>query len=448
LAAKSKNAKTKSKSKLAPAKTSVVRRKRLKVAIAGFGTVGRSVAKILGQEASETFELTHIFNRDVARKKVDWVPASVRWTESINEVLNSDIDIFVELAGGIKPAGDWIRKALRAGKSVVTANKQLIAESGPELVDLAREEGRRLEFGASVAGGIPAIMGIQDGLAGDRLLKIAGVLNGTCNFILTKMEATGASFESALREAQELGYAEADPTADVEGYDARAKLVILAQAGLRVRLQSEQIPCWPISAVEAVDFGYARELGCTIRQISLAKKETEDGLSVRAFVRPALVPAASLVAHVEGSKNLVMATGQYAGQMVFSGFGAGGDPTAVAVISDMWSIARGGSAAAAAGMVHEVETPKDVSGEFTAPYYLRFVVKDRPGIIAAVATVLSRYGIGIDAVLQRPGYPHSALPFIITLETARSAQLGCALQEINRLDFHVEPVLCMPILLD
>jgi homoserine dehydrogenase len=431
LAAKSKSAKSKSRGKSVPEKKPLVRRKKLKIAIAGFGTVGRSVSKLLVQEASDTFELTHIFNRDIARKKVDWIPASVRWTESINEVLSSDIDIFVELAGGVKPAGDWIRKALRAGS---------------ELVEIAREAGRRLEFGASVAGGIPAIMGIQDGLAGDRLFKIAGVLNGTCNFILTKMEATGASFEAALKEAQELGYAEADPTADVEGYDARAKLIILAQAGLRVRLQSEQIPCWPISSVEAVDFAYARELSCTIRQISLAKKETQDGLSVRAFVRPALVPVSSLVAHVEGSKNLVMATGQYAGQMVFSGFGAGGDPTAVAVVSDLYSIARNG--AAPSGNTPEVETPKDVSGEFTAPYYLRFVVKDRPGIIAAVATVLSRYGIGIDAVLQRPGYPHSALPFIITLESARSAMLGCALQEINRLDFHVQPVLCMPVLVD
>ena len=446
MAPKVNRAKTKMRIKTSATRKSVVRKKKLKIAIAGFGTVGRSVAKLLCQEAIDTFELTHIFNRDIARKKVDWLPQSVRWTESVSEVLSSDIDIFVELAGGVKPAGDWIRKALRAGKSVVTANKQLIAESGPELVDLAREAGRRLEFGASVAGGIPAIMGIQDGLAGDRLFKIAGVLNGTCNFILTKMEAAGASFEAALKEAQELGYAEADPTNDVEGYDARAKLIILAQAGLHVRLLSEQIPCWPISSVEAVDFAYARELNCTIRQISLAKKETEDGLSVRAFVRPALVPAASLVAHVEGSKNLVMATGQYAGQMVFSGFGAGGDPTAVAVISDLHSIARTG---AAPSLAHsEVETPKDVSGEFTAPYYLRFVVKDRPGIIAAVATVLSRYGIGIDAVLQRPGYPHSALPFIMTLETARSAMLGCALQEINRLDFHVEPVLCMPILVD
>ena len=446
MAAKSRIMKSKPRAKLAPAKKTVGRRKKLKVAIAGFGTVGRSVVKLLCQEASDTFELTHIFNRNVAHKKVDWVPASVRWTDSINEVLSSEADVLVELAGGVKPAGDWIRKALRAGKSVVTANKQLIAESGPELLDLSREAGRRLEYGASVAGGIPAIIGIQEGLSGDRLLKIAGVLNGTCNFILTKMESTGASFESALKEAQALGFAEADPTNDVEGYDARAKLVILTQAGLRARVSSEQIPCWPISAVEAVDFGYARELGCTIRQISLAKKETDDGLSIRAFVRPALVTVSSLVAHVEGSKNLVMATGQYAGQMVFSGFGAGGDPTAVAVVSDLYSIARNG--ATPPGNVPETETPKDVSGEFTAPYYLRFVVKDRPGIIAAVATVLSRYGIGIDAVLQRPGYPHDALPFIITLETCRSTQLGCALQEINRLDFHVEPVLCMPILVD
>jgi homoserine dehydrogenase len=418
----------------------------LRIAIAGFGTVGRSVARLLIQEAHDSFELTHIFNRKVARKKVDWVPASVRWTESINEVLSSDADIFVELVGGIKPAGEWIRKALRAGKSVVTANKLLIADSGPALLELAREKGKRLEFGASVAGGIPAIIGIQEGLAGDRIYKIEGVLNGTCNFILTKMEATGASFDTALQEAQELGFAEANPRDDVEGFDARAKLVVLTQAGLHARVRSEQIPCWPISSVQAVDFAYARELNCTIRQISLATKQTENGLSVHGFVRPALVPVSSLVAHVEGSKNLVMVTGQYAGQMVFSGFGAGGDPTAVAVVSDLYSIARSGGSTGNA--LPPAELPKEVSGEFTAPYYLRFVVKDRPGILAAVATVLARYGISIDAVLQRPGYPHSALPFIITLETCTSAMLGRALQEINRLDFHVEPVLCMPILLD
>jgi homoserine dehydrogenase len=421
--------------------------KKLRIALAGFGTVGRSVAKLLCQEANDSFELTHILDRYASKLKVDWVPSAVRWTESIDEVLSSDADIFIELIGGITPATEWVERALRAGKSVVTANKLMIAESGPALAELAGEMGKRLEFGASVAGGIPVIIGIQEGLAGDRLYKIAGVLNGTCNYILTKMEATGASFEAALKEAQQLGFAEADPRSDVEGFDARAKLVILTQAGLRARVRSEQIPCWPISSVEAVDFAYARELNCTIRQISLAKKETENGLIVRAFVRPALVPVSSLIAHVEGSKNLVMATGQYAGQMVFSGFGAGGDPTAVAVISDLYSIARSGGAPSG-NLPAAVEVPQEVTGQFTAPYYLRFIVKDRAGIIAAVATVLARYGIGIDAVLQKPGFPHSALPFIITLETCTSANLGCALQEINRLDFHVEPVLCMPILLD
>ena len=445
MAGKTKRSNSRSRSKQAPAKKSVPGKRRLKVAIAGFGTVGRSVAKLLCQEANDTFELTHIFNRNVSRKKVDWAPASVRWTDSIDEVLSSDVDIFVELVGGVEPAGDWIRKALRSGKSVVTANKLLIAEDGPELTELAREAGKRLEYGASVAGGIPAIIGIQEGLAGDRLEKIAGVLNGTCNFILTKMEADGASFESALKQAQELGYAEADPTNDVEGYDARAKLVILTQAGLHARVRSEQIPCWPISAVEAVDFAYAGELKCTIRQISLAKKETEDGMRVHAFVRPALVPVSSLVAHVDGSKNLVMATGKHAGQMVFSGFGAGGDPTAVAVVSDLYSIARNGEPPAD---VKSVEEPKEVNGEFTAPYYLRFMVKDRPGILVDVATVLARYGISINAVLQRPGYPVSAMPFVITLETCDSALLDRALQEINRFDFHLEPVLCMPILRD
>jgi homoserine dehydrogenase len=423
------------------------RGRRLKIALAGFGTVGRSVARLLCQEANESFELTHIFNRHVNRKKVDWVPASVRWTENINEVLASDADVFVELVGGITPAGKWIRKALRAGKSVVTANKLLIAESGPDLVTLAREMGKHIEFGASVAGGIPAIIGIREGLAGDRLYRIAGVLNGTCNYILTKMQATGASFEAALKEAQELGFAEADPRDDVEGFDARAKLVILTQAGLRTRVRSQQIPCWPISSVEAVDFAYARELNCTIRQISLAKKDTEGELKLRAFVRPALVPASSLVAHVEGSKNLVMVTGEYSGQMVFSGFGAGGDPTAVAVVSDLYSIARSGRAPTG-DHAAAVETPKEVSGEFSVPHYLRFVVRDRPGILAAVATELSKHGISIDAVLQRPGYPHSALPFIVTLESCSSQVLDRALEEINRLDFHVEPPLCMPILLD
>ena len=420
--------------------------RKLKIALAGFGTVGRSVAKLLTQDPHGPFVLTEICNRNIQRKKVDWIPRSVRWTEDINDVLSSDADIFVEVVGGLEPAGEWVSKALRAGKSVVTANKQLIADRGPELLRLARQTGRQLQFGASVAGGIPAIIAIQEGLAGDRLYRIAGILNGTCNYILTKMEATGAGFEDALKEAQELGFAEADPTSDVEGYDARAKLVILTQAGLHVNVRSEQIPCAPISPVDAVDFGYARELNCTIRQISIAQKDSSKGLHLLAAVRPTLVPLASLIAHVQRNQNLVIATGEFAGPIVLSGFGAGGDPTAVAVVSDLYVIARQ-SNAAPVDTGELAEDPDSVSGDFVLPHYVRFVVKDRPGIVAEVATVFAKFGISIDALLQRPGYPHSALPFIMTLESCSSTLLDGALEEIGALDFHVARPLCLPILL-
>ncbi len=419
--------------------------RKLKIALAGFGTVGRSVAKILSQNPDSPFVLTHIFNRNIERKKADWIPPQVRWTEKIDDVLASDADIFVEVVGGLEPAGEWVSKALRAGKSVVTANKLLIADRGPELLRLARQTGRHLQFGASVAGGIPAIIAIQEGLAGDRLYRIAGILNGTCNYILTKMEATGAGFKSAVKEAQELGFAEADPSSDVDGYDARAKLVILTQAGLRVNVRSEQIPCSPISPIEAVDFGYAREINCTIRQISIAQKETTNGLRLLAAVRPTLVPLASLIAHVQRNQNLVIASGEFAGPILLSGFGAGGDPTAVAVISDLYVIARqSNSAPTDTGEL--AEDPQSVSGDFVVPHYVRFVVKDRPGIVAEVAAVFARFGISIDALLQKPGYPHSALPFIMTLEACSSSVLDRAIEEIGRLDFHVERPLCLPIL--
>jgi len=182
------------------AKKSANADRRLKIGLIGFGTVGRSVAKILSQDSGSPLLLTHIFNRGIKKKKIGSLPANIRWTENVDDVLSSDVDVVVELIGGLEPAGEWVRKALRAGKSVVTANKLLISESGPELLDLARKMGKRLEFGASVAGGIPAIIGIQEGLAGDRLYKIAGILNGTCNFILTKMEKDGASFDTSLKE--------------------------------------------------------------------------------------------------------------------------------------------------------------------------------------------------------------------------------------------------------
>jgi homoserine dehydrogenase len=246
-------------------------RRPLRVAIFGFGTVGSSAARILVEQKPEGLALTHIFNRGIERKRVDWVPSSVVWSEDADAVLTADVDVVVELAGGLEPAGYWVRRALEAGKSVVTANKKLIAFHGVELERLAAAKGGHLKYGAAVAGGIPVIPGLEQGLAGDCIERIEGILNGTCNFILSKME-DGAEYADVLKEAQAKGYAEADPTEDVGGFDARAKLAILMRLALRVQVDPEEINPRPITTITAVDFSYARDLGCTIRQIARARR--------------------------------------------------------------------------------------------------------------------------------------------------------------------------------
>ena len=416
------------------------------VALLGFGTVGSSVAKILCERSNTHLSLSHVLNRNVARKKVDWLPSSVQWTENIDDVLSSNADIVVEVMGGLQPAEDWIRRALQSGKSVVTANKQLIARCGPELTSLARQRKQQIEFGASVAGGVPVISGLHQGLAGDELFKICGILNGTCNYILSQIELNNVPFATALREAQKLGFAEADPTEDIEGLDARAKLAILARVGLHCNVRVEDILARSIAAIDAVDFEYANQLGCTIRQISWAelKPESKPDLLLAA-VQPALVELSSPLARVEGSKNLVVATGTYGGETVFGGHGAGGHPTAVAVVSDILAIARS-KQAAITDLGQPSEKTPTVTADFTTRHYLRFLVKDRPGIIASLATILSDCGINIDAVVQKPGCPKSHLPFLITLEECPAALVDQALRQINALDFLVQPCLHLPIL--
>ena len=232
-----------------------------RVALLGFGTVGQSVARILCSGEVPGVQLTHICNRSVARKRVDWVPASVRWTESPEEIIGaSDVDIIIELVGGLRPAYVWVRSALLAGKSVVTANKQLMAHHGTELLDLARARGLQVRFEASVAGGIPVLRALQEGLAGDRLVEVRGILNGTCNYILSRMQSETISFADALGEAQRAGYAEADPTEDLDGADAAAKLAIMAAVGLRRPVRVGDIQTRSIRPIEPVDFEYAREL--------------------------------------------------------------------------------------------------------------------------------------------------------------------------------------------
>ena len=434
-----------------------------KVAILGFGTVGSSVARILCDLQPSTLALTHIFNRAVARKRVDWLSCPVEWSEDANHVLGSDADIIVELAGGLDPAGKWVHRALEAGKSVVTANKKLIAAHGVELEALARSRGCQLLYGAAVAGGIPVIPGLQQGLAGDHCHRVEGILNGTCNFILSKMEA-GAEFGDALREAQMLGFAEADPTEDVAGYDARAKLTILSRIALGAQIDPEQVPAESITPIAAIDFAYAHELKCTIRQISRAQLVPESDpmsqkqgpfdklragygapalvgeLKVLATVGPMLVPQASPFAWSRGTENMVLVSGKYGGDTVFSGHGAGGHPTAVAVVSDLLAIAHGSKAPSIASR------KATVSGDLLLRHYIRFIVRDRPGIVAEIAGGLARQGINIGALLQRPGFPEDRLPFVVTVEPCATSALKRALEEIGKMDCLIEPPLELQIL--
>jgi homoserine dehydrogenase len=408
----------------------------LKVAILGFGTVGSSVARILFDLKPQGIELTHVYNRNVARKRTDWVPSSVNWTEDFETVLASDVNIVLELVGGLEPAGTWVRRALEAGKSVVTANKKLIAFHGIELEKLARSKSAHLLYGAAVAGGIPVIPGLQQGLAGDQVTRIEGILNGTCNFILSKMEE-GAEFADVLKEAQAHGYAEADPTEDVDGYDARAKLVILSRLALRADIDPVEIPCRSIREVSAIDFEYARELGCTIRQIARAELRGGD---VLASVGPRLVPKASPLAWSRGTENTVLVGGHYGGDVVFSGHGAGGHPTAVAVVSDVIGIAHGSRA---------VDLPSRktaIGGEFLLRHSIRFVVSDQPGIIAEIALALAEQGINIHAIFQKPGYGKENLPFVVTVEPCAASALQRALERIGRMTCLLEKPFDLQIL--
>jgi homoserine dehydrogenase len=411
-----------------------------RVALMGFGTVGQSVARILCSGEVPKVRLTHIFNRDVDRKRVDWVPPSIHWTDAADDIINSDVSIVIEVVGGIRPAYDWVKGALQAGKSVVTANKQLMAHHGAELLDLARSRGLEVRFEASVAGGIPVLRALQEGLAGDRLVEVRGILNGTCAYILSRMQAEPISFADALAEAQKAGYAEADPSEDLDGADAAAKLAIIAAVGLRRPVRVGDIATRSIRPIEAVDFMYASELGCTIRQI--ARASAEDNGEVFAAVRPALVPLASNFGRVEGSQNLVTVRGLFGGETSFSGSGAGGSPTAVAVVSDVLSVADRGEVSPATA---EPTVYHKVRGDFIAPHYVRFTVNDKPGILASITSAYAKYGINIEGVLQLPKFRRDRLPFVTTLEECPESVLDRALAEVAKSDYHVQPPLALPI---
>ena len=413
----------------------------MRVGLLGFGTVGSAFAEVLAAHGDERVRITHVFNRGVERKRghalAKFVPTDAVWTERVEDVLEAaDVDVVVELMGGLDPAESWLRAALSAGKHVVTANKQLIAYRGAELFALAGSKGVQLLYGAAVAGGVPVIPGIAQGLSGDVITRISGIVNGTCNFILSSME-NGAEYDEVLKQAQAAGYAEVDPSADVDGFDARAKLCVLARLALHTEIDPEQVPAQTISTISAVDFAYAKELGCTVRQVARAQLLND---VVSASVGPMLVPKTSPIAWSHGTQNMVVTSGRFGGDVVFSGHGAGGHPTAVAVMSDVRAIAEGSV---------QVRLPAKkmaVVGDVVAPHYLRFVVADKPGIVAAIAGALAKVGANIDSILQHRGFGGDRLPFVVTTEPSLSSKLEEAMAEMAAFEFMLEPPLCLQIL--
>ena len=407
----------------------------------GFGTVGRAVAELLCCSPALPLRLTHIYNRNVDRKRVPWIPSQVRWTDNFDEILASDVDVIVELVGGVRLAGDWVRRALHAGKSVVTANKHLIATEGDELLELARKTGQRLEYGASVAGGVPVLCGLEQGLAGEHLFRLTGVLNGTCNYILSKMENEAVSFRDALARAQEMGYTEADPSHDLGGFDASCKLAILARVGLGAQLNPQDVYSRSIEGVEAVDFEYARKLGCTIRQVAIAELK---GTELYAAVQPTLVPLESPLAQTRDNQNVLITAGVHGGETVFAGCGAGGGPTSVAIVSDLVSISRGPSFTGSHNPPELKSYPLNLDLE--SPRYLRLSVREGANISDAVGRVLVDSGVYVRSVLQNSDSGSTGSVLVMILESCPISILEVALKRLQEFDNCLAPAVSLPIM--
>ena len=420
------------------------------IAVLGLGNVGREVVRIIESSAADLtarigapLELRGVAVRSVSGDRS--VPASML-TENVEELVSrSDVDIVVELMGPVEPARKAILTALEHGKSVVTANKALLAQSTGELAQAAERAHVDLYFEAAVAGAIPVIRPLTQSLAGDTVLRVAGIVNGTTNYILSEMASTGADYASALADASALGYAEADPTADVEGYDATAKAAILASIAFHTRVTASDVYREGITKVTSADFDAARGLGCTIKLLAICERITStDGPErVSARVYPALVPLSHPLATVNGAFNAVVVEAEAAGRLMFYGQGAGGNPTASAVMGDVVMAAR--------NRVHGGRGPRESKyaqlpiapmGVISTRYYVSMTVKDRPGVLAGVATEFGRREVSIaevrqEGILDAHGHATGARIVVVT-HRATDAALSETVAALSELDAVVE----------
>lgn len=380
----------------------------LKVALLGCGNVGAQVARILIDDAESLasrtgarLELSGIAVRNLGAPRDVELPSALFTDDA--ETLVKDADVVIELMGGIEPARSLILSAIRHGACVVTGNKALLAADGPTLYEEADKAGVQLSYEAAVAGAIPILRPIRDSLSGDRITRVLGIVNGTTNFILDQMDSTGAQFAGALAEAQRLGYAEADPTADVEGHDAAAKAAILASLSFHTRFALEDVYCEGISSVSAADIAAAKDAGFVIKLLAIAEKlqdaEGQDGVSVR--VHPTLLPREHPLAAVRGAFNAVFIEAENAGELMFYGQGAGGTPTASAVMGDLVSAARrlvlGGPGRTETTTGHVPALPIDAA---ETSYYIGLDVADQPGVLARIAKLFAEHGVSIEIMRQ------------------------------------------------
>jgi homoserine dehydrogenase len=406
----------------------------IRIGMLGCGTVGAALARLLDEQADDIerragcrLEITRVAVRDPDRDRGLPLPRSVFTTDGADVAEDPEVDVVCELLGGIEPARSMLLRAFATGKSVVTANKELLADAGQDLFDAADAAGRDLFFEASVGGGIPLIRPLKESLAGERITRVLGIVNGTTNYVLTRMSRSGSSFDEALAEAQRLGYAEADPSADIEGADAAAKCAILASIAFDARVVAADVYREGITTVTAQDIADAARMGYVVKLLAIA--ELDDG-AISARVHPAMIPAVHPLAAVHDAFNAVFLEGDRVGQLMFYGRGAGGAPTATAVAGDLVAAARnlvaGGRAMGRAAAPHRRIRPmNDTRGQ----YYINLHVADRPGVLAEIAGDFGHNGVSIERVWQE-GFGDEATLVLIT-HRAQEGPLQKTLQELR-----------------
>ena len=417
--------------------------KPIRVALLGCGTVGREVVRLLHEQADELaaragapVELAGVAVRR-PHKHADL--GDLLTSDASGLVTREDVDVVVEVIGGIEPARTLLLEALKAGKSVVTANKALLAEDGPALAEAADASGVDLYFEASVAGAIPLLRPLRESLVGDRITRVAGIVNGTTNFILSAMTASGASYADALEEATRLGYAEADPSADVDGYDAASKAAILASLAFHTRVNSADVHCEGIRAVTAGDIAAASTMGCVIKLLAICERTPADETtpeSVSARVYPAMIPATHPLASVDGAFNAVFVEAEAAGQLMFYGQGAGGAPTASAVLGDLVAVARnrvlGGRGPRESAYA---SLPVRPIGTLRTRYHVSLEVVDRAGVLSTITGEFARHGVSIAAARQTgEGNGNGSARIVVVTHKAPEAALAATVDVLAGLD--------------